>query len=196
MEERSLYTVTILERTVPMDEFLRDLVDVPRFSGYCQDCPNYGRYWSCPPFDFAPMVLWTGYGAIRLYARKLVFTRDRLFPGERRAFEATELPKIKGAMARELLAMEAEVPGRLALFPGRCEWCPVCARTEGKPCRMPEKMRYSIEALGGDCGGALERYLDEKLQWAQGGRLPEQIILLGGLLLPKDAEGESDDRQV
>jgi hypothetical protein len=47
-------------------------------------------------------------------------------------------------------------------------------------------MRYSIESLGGDCGGALEKYFGEILQWAQGNRLPEQIILLGGLLLPKE----------
>jgi hypothetical protein len=47
-------------------------------------------------------------------------------------------------------------------------------------------MRYSIEALGGDCGGALERYLAASLQWSEDRRLPEQIILLGGLLLPKE----------
>ena len=186
MEDETLYTCTTLDRTVPLDEFRRDLVDVPRFSGYCQDCPNYGRFWSCPPFWFDPMTLWQRYDALRLYARKLVFTKDRLFPGERRAFEATELPKIKGDLARELLAMEAEATGSLALFAGKCDLCPACARTEGKPCRMPERMRYSIEALGGDCGGALEKYFGETLQWSAGQRLPEQIILLGGLLLKNE----------
>ena len=183
MEETKLYTCTILERTVPLPPLVRDLVDVPRFSGYCQDCPNYGRYWSCPPFDFDPADLWGRYDALGLYAWKLVFARDRLFPGERRAFEAQALPRIKADMARTLLEMERGTPGSLALFPGRCEWCPVCARMEGNPCRMPDRMRYSLEALGGDCGGILERYLGETLQWAVGNRLPEQIILLGGLLL-------------
>ena len=82
--------------------------------------------------------------------------------------------------------MEAEAPGSLALFPGRCDWCAVCARMEGKPCRTPERMRYSIEALGGDCGGIMEHFFGQKLQWASGNRLPEQMILLGGLLLPKN----------
>ncbi len=185
MEETSLYRCETLTRTVPLDEFRRDLVDVPRFLGYCQDCPNYGRFYSCPPFDFDPLALWQRFDAIRLYAKKLVFVKDRLFPGERRAFEATELPKVKGDLVRELLAMEAETPGSLALFAGKCGLCPVCARTEGQPCRTPNRMRYSIEALGGDCGGALERYFGETLQWASGNRLPEQIILLGGLLLPQ-----------
>ena len=186
MEETKLYTCTTLERTVPLKEFRETLVDVPLFSGYCRDCPNWGRYWSCPPFSFDPMAIWERYASLRLYARKLVFRKDRLFPGERRAFEEKELPKIKEAMARALLAMEAEVPGSLALFPGKCEWCSVCARIEGQPCRTPDRMRYSIEALGGDCGGALERYLGESLQWSEDRRLPEQIILLGGLLLPKE----------
>ena len=77
-----MYTCTTLERTVPLNEFIRDLVDVPRFLGCCQDCPHYGQVWSCPPYDFDPMALWRRYDAIHLYARKLIFTKDRLFPGE------------------------------------------------------------------------------------------------------------------
>ena len=186
MEETSLYSCTTLEKTVPLKEFRRDLVDVPRFLGYCLDCPNSGRFWSCPPFEFDPREIWERYGALLLYAQKIVFRKDRLFPGERRAFEATELPKVKAGLARELLAMEAEAPGSLALFAGKCDLCPACARTERKACRMPDRMRYSIEALGGDCGGALEKYFGETLQWSAGQRLPEQIILLGGLLLKNE----------
>ena len=187
MEETKLYTSKTLTRTVPLCEFREGLVDVPRFSGYCRDCPNYGRYWSCPPYDFDPAAVWERYEGLLLYVRKVVFAKDRLFPGERRAFEAQELPKIKGDMARALLALEAERPGSLALFPGRCDWCPVCARTEGQPCRTPERMRWSIESLGGDCGGALERYFGESLHWASGNRLPEQLLFLGGLLLTNEA---------
>ncbi len=186
MEDRKYYTSETLTWTVPMGEFMRDLVDVPRFLGYCRNCPNFGRYWSCPPFDLDPVEIWGRYGQLLLYARKVIFIRDRLFPGERRTFEREELPKIKGAMARELLALEAKTPGSLALFPGRCDGCSVCARTEGKPCRMPDRMRWSIEALGGDCGGALEKFFKETLRWASEDRLPEQMIFLGGLLLPAD----------
>lgn len=167
-----------------MDEFRRELVDVPRFMGYCRDCPNCGRYWSCPPYDFDPRDIWARYQGLLLFMRKVVFRKDRLFPGERRAFEQTELPVIKAAMNRDLLALEEVRPGSLALFPGRCEWCPSCARLTGGPCRSPERMRWSVESLGGDCGGAIERYFGETLQWAQGNRLPEQLLFLGGLLLP------------
>ena len=92
------------------------------------------------------------------------------------------------ALYRELLDLEAAHPGSLALFPGRCEWCMSCARGEGKPCRCPDKMRYSIESLGGDCGGVLDRYFGESLQWAQGNKLPERLLFLGGLLLPKNED--------
>ena len=192
MEEASLYTLATMTRTVPLEAFRRDLVDVPRFQGYCQDCPHYGQVWSCPPYGFDPMALWARFDAIRLLAYKVTFAKDRLFPGERRAFEREELPKVKDALARALLAQEAEIPGSLALLGGRCELCPVCARPAGQPCRMPGKMRYSIESLGGDCGGALARYFNERLQWAQGNRLPEHVILLGGLLLPEASETRRD----
>ena len=186
MEETPLYRCETKTRTVPLEAFRRDLVDVPRFSGYCRDCPHHGRFWSCPPFDFDPMTVWKGYDRLLLYLCKVTFHRDRLFPGERRAFEERELPHIKAAMARELLALEGERPGSLALFAGRCDLCPVCARVAGEPCRMPGRMRYSLEALGGDCGGALERYFGETLQWAKGNKLPEQLLLLGGLLMKED----------
>lgn len=186
MEEARPYSCTALETTVPLETFRRSFVDVPRVLGYCRDCPNFGRRWSCPPFAFDPLTLWKGYGAICLYARKLTFSRDRLFPGERRAFEEEELPKVKADMARELLARERSIPGSLALLAGKCDLCSACAREAGQPCRFPERMRYSVEALGGDCGGALEAYFGESLRWARGDRLPEQMILLGGLLLPKE----------
>ena len=32
---------------------------------------------------------------------------------------------------------------------------------------------------------AMERYFGETLQWASGDRLPERLLFLGGLLLPK-----------
>ena len=79
MEWDALYTVATLDRTVPLDEFRQGLVDVPRFSGYCRDCPDYGQTWSCPPFGFDPAAVWEKYDAIRLYARKLVFAKDLLY---------------------------------------------------------------------------------------------------------------------
>ena len=181
-----LYTIEALTRTVPLAEFRRELVDVPRFSGYCRDCPNHGQYWSCPPYAFDPAEIWARYDSLLLLVHKVVFRKDRLFPLERRAFEEKELPRIKADMNRALLDREAQAPGSLALFPGRCEWCQSCARLTGEPCRFPEKMRYSIESLGGDCGGAIERYFGETLQWASGDRLPEQLLFLGGLLQKDD----------
>ena len=105
MEETTLYTSETVTKTVPLDDFRQDLVDVPRFMDCCLTCPNAGRYWSCPPYDFDPREIWARYGALLLFVRRVTFSKDRLFPGERRAFESTELTKIKADMNRELLEL-------------------------------------------------------------------------------------------
>lgn len=46
-------------------------------------------------------------------------------------------------------------------------------------------MRYSIEALGGNVGRTLSKYLHLKLLWMEKGRLPAYFIIVGGLLHQK-----------
>ena len=69
-----------------------------------------------------------------------------------------------------------------ALFAGACELCESCNKESGEPCRHPEQMRYSIEALGGNVAQAAQFYFDDRILWAANGHLPEYFILLGGLL--------------
>ena len=45
-------------------------------------------------------------------------------------------------------------------------------------------MRYSIEALGGNVGLTVTRYLGQKLEWIEEGRLPRYFMLVAGLLIP------------
>ena len=59
-----------------------------------------------------------------------------------------------------------------------------CTRLEGKPCRHPGKMRYSIESLGGNVGTTLSELMEIELEWIQEGRLPSYFVLVSGLLRP------------
>ena len=57
-----------------------------------------------------------------------------------------------------------------------------CTRPEGKPCRYPEKMRYSIESIGGNVGKTVSKLLGIELEWIQDGKVPSYFVLCGGLL--------------
>ena len=57
-----------------------------------------------------------------------------------------------------------------------------CTRVNEEPCRHPEKMRYSIEALGGDVSKTAADLLDLELKWGKNGELPEYFVLVGGMI--------------
>ena len=54
---------------------------------------------------------------------------------------------------------------------------------QGRPCRHPERLRYSIEALGGDVEGCLQHYFHVPVLWGRDGLAPEYLVLMGGLLI-------------
>jgi predicted metal-binding protein len=66
------------------------------------------------------------------------------------------------------------------LIGGNCQLCRTCAAVEDKPCRHPEKARASLEAIGVDVIGLLERLgLDGRFH-------PDRITWTGCLLLGED----------
>ena len=176
------------EREVPAAEFVRACVNVEKFSACCRNCRNYSKTWSCPPFRFDPADVWGNYDTLLLQMRMLTVPgelREQVFSAEALRRAAAEFLRAeKEAMLLELLELEKAFPGSMALSAGSCQVCPegTCARQTQEPCRNPNLMRYSIEALGGDVGKALELYFDKQLVWGRDGRMPEYYILLGGLL--------------
>ena len=76
-------------------------------------------------------------------------------------------------------------PGSISLSAGSCHRCKNgCTRTQEKPCRFPEKMRYSIESLGGNVGLTIEKLMGIKLEWIEEGKLSHHFVLVCGLLIP------------
>lgn len=181
------YELITLKAEAAIGEYLNNCVDVEKFLSCCKKCRNYGGIWSCPEFGFDPNDIWKSYTRLLLYGKKIAFTKEACEKPRTQAeldeWYNIRLSNIKRSMLRELLEMEKRHSGSRALSAGPCSECAICARKRGLPCEKPELMRYSIEALGGDVGKTLERYLGEKLLWAQQGRLPAHFILLGGLLI-------------
>ena len=172
------YTVSDLETQVSAEEYAASCVDVEKFLGYCRECPNFGKKWACPPLTEDPMEIWHGYRTLKLYARVLT-------PGAGMTME--ELMEVfrdeKIRLSRQVLELEEQFPGSRSMAAGTCLACETCTRIEGKTCRYPEQVRFSLEALGADVGLTMEKYLHKPLQWSSQGQLPAYLTLVAGLLL-------------
>lgn len=172
------YFVQSTEQRVPIAEYLSACVDVEKFIGYCRACRNYGRRWSCPSFDFDPLDLWKRYQAIHIHARVLTPVR-----GADMVVMMEGLKREKEKLTDALLKMErirrAALPSQPAAVPSAA----AVPGPEGIPCREPERMRYSIEALGGDLSETMERYFQRPIRWSRNGEVPDYLTLVGGLLV-------------
>lgn len=158
--------------------YVKDYVNVEEFLEKCKECPNYNMVWTCPPFDFSSEDYWKQYSMLEIIAKKIL-----LSPEERTGDWAGVLAKVKKDLTAELFAKEQEVMGSISLGAGHCEECGnVCRRREQLPCCNKEKMRYSIEALGGNVGHTIQKLLGLQLEWVTQGEAPSYFILVGGLL--------------
>lgn len=177
------------EAVVPVEDYVKDCVNVPEFLEYCRQCGNYNKMWSCPEFDFEPEDYWREYRTFRIIGIKILVPedmREKTWTREERGRLMEEmLWKEKERLTEELFSMEKEYPGSISLSAGSCMRCGAgkCTRREGAPCRHPERLRYSIEALGGNVGLTVTKYLKQELQWMEEGKMPEHFMLVCGLLL-------------
>ena len=160
---------------IDVPTFVANYVDVPRFLKCCEVCPHYGTSWTCPPYDFDPLDFWNSYAGLTLFG-------SRIIPESKDENLIRALLQEKETLYRELLALERKTPGSCLLSAGCCEFCGDCARRSGEACRVPERLRYSLESLGADVGKTAEELLGIRLQWYAEGQTPEYLVLVCGLL--------------
>lgn len=182
-----MYTTKRYTATIPVSDYLDGYVDVDTFLECCRACPNYDGKWSCPSYDFDVIEYWKRYQTLDLTAVKIIFNEDyagKEFPEEeiQRITDASVM-EMKRELSKELLLREKDVPGSISLSAGSCILCKDgCSRKEGKPCRFPDKMRYSIESLGGNVGLTISKLMGIELEWIESGKLPHHFVLVCGLL--------------
>ena len=182
-----MYTTERYEASVSVEEYLEGYVDVETFLECCKKCPHYGKSWSCPPYDFDVLEYWRKYRTFDLVAIKILF--EDTYAGKtcseeemQKILEAS-IWKVKKELSEELLLREKGIPGSVSLSAGSCGRClKGCSRGEGKPCRFPEEMRYSIESLGGNVGLTISRLMGVELEWMEEGKIPRYFVLVCGLL--------------
>ncbi|MDD7511907.1 MAG: DUF2284 domain-containing protein [Peptostreptococcaceae bacterium] len=165
---------------IDVKDYVEEYVNVEEFEEFCKACENYGKKWSCPPFKFDPLDYWNNYDRLYLIGMKIYMDEEE----QKNCRE--NIAKVKNEMSNFLFEMELEYVGGVSLCAGSCEICGVeyenCTRSVNQPCRHPEHMRYSIEALGGNVGLTASKLLGLELQWIEDGKMPEYFVLVGGLL--------------
>ena len=166
------------EKTITIEEYLKEYVNVEEFLGYCKACKNYEKIWACPSYDFDPEDYWKKYQYIKVVGKK-IYTENM----DSEEWKSVYLEE-KHRLSEELYQMENEKPGSISLCAGSCDLCleAGCTRATGKPCRYPDKMRYSIESLGGNVGLTVSKLLSIEIKWMEENSLPEYFVLVGGLL--------------
>lgn len=169
----------IITAEISARDYISGCRDVEKFIGFCRECPNYGRSWLCPPFDYdieARLGPWT-----RVHIAGISIDVD----GQRPVSKAMEvLQPARIELSRYLLDYERSHGGLAFGFSGKCLYCGKCSRLSGKPCLHPDKARPSLEAYGFDVGATAEKLLGVKLEWGHDGFLPGRLSLVGAVFLP------------
>lgn len=166
---------------MPMAEYIAGYRDFARVRGFCRECGRYGNCWACPPYDSDETAPLEGYATISLLATVITpsegvtltpETADRIIRRERQRLD------------RMLMEMEqAAATAARAFFAGTCLLCPPehCTRREGLPCRHPESIRPSLEALGFDITRTTSGLFGIELQWGRPDAPPAYLTLLSAL---------------
>lgn len=145
--------VEVITRLTTMETLYQHYKPV-EVEGYCSACPNYGRIWSCPPFDFDVTSYLAPYAHVLIIGVK---TTD--FEVTRRSFGDI----LKGISETKEIEGIEEIEVRIA---GNCYHCEVCTKTIGETCILMEGTKYSLEALGFHVGDICEHILDAPLDWS------------------------------
>lgn len=178
-----MYTTERYEAEISVKEYLDQYVDMQGFLEKCRECSNYEHIWSCPPFNFDIESYWRQHERLELTAIKIIFDEEyagKSFPKEELShIIESSIGAVKEDLSRELLKKEKEKPGSISLSAGSCILCSgICSRKDGAPCRCPDEMRYSIEALGGNVGLTISRLMGIELEWMEEGKLPTHFVLV------------------
>ena len=172
--------------TIPAGEYVRKYRDIPKFLGCCQQCPGFGKTWSCPPFDFDISGMFDGFSQAMVFGTQIFFDEDTRAECKTQNQSRLAAGKAIKQAWTSLLPFLYDLESRFAgsrIFVGRCRLCPnqECTRISGLPCRHPADMRHSLESVGFDLNRTAKDLLGIELLWSTDGTLPEYLTLVTAL---------------
>ena len=172
----------ILTAELDVDRFISDFNDRRRFEPLCRQCPNWGNRWGCPPFDSDVLAMLAPYSKVRLYCIEAPVVDWPHGAAIQAMTAATRL--MREATEPILLEDEHSLSGLASLFTGMCYHCgdADCARRHGQPCRHPELVRPSLEALGFDISKTMAEVFGFQPEWYHPDKpTPRHLRLLGAV---------------
>ena len=141
--------------TLPVAQFVERYVDTDHYDAGCRGCDNYGQVWVCPPYDFSVSGYWSGFREVCLRGVQLRFSPEEQARSYHPEELAERLRQLFSRTARQMiLRLREEYPRSDILTVGGCHLCEHCTRPEGRPCRYPEGIGYTLGLRRVRCGGA------------------------------------------
>ncbi|MFR8991190.1 MAG: DUF2284 domain-containing protein [Fusobacterium sp.] len=181
-----MYHTEIYIKPSTIEELKNNFWDIEKFEGFCKQCRNYGKLWSCPPYNFSIEEYVDRYKYVYIVGVKIVFDEDTLSSintKEKISNYTTEtLHFMKNKIMNEMLKLEKLYPNSTSLSAGGCNLCENCSKLKNVQCIHPDLMRYSLESLGFDVGGVSSKLLNFELKWATETRLPDYFSLIAGIM--------------
>lgn len=156
----------------------RLLVPEQRIRELCFEnrCGNYGNNYMCPPHigsleEVRARLKKFQRGVLLQFSKPLDVARDR------EGVKQTKLDFHDKVLRLEESLRNDSVRDVWGMIGGNCALCQVCKAVTGEPCPHPDRARTSLEALGIDVVGLLDRFgLDSKFR-------PDRITWTGCILI-------------
>ncbi len=178
---------------MPWKQITKDsIVFDPSVQTYCVNekfrCPNYRRSWACPPVAPYLEKEIMSYEKFYLVYKKEFLPKDAEMKRQKYS-SLRNWEKMREGLKQEIinLAEELKVNNKTIkiLWEGHCQICEKegksCTYPENIPCRYPNKLRYSMEAVGINVT-ATGKNLELDLEWP-----PKNYVIRFGLICVKNS---------
>lgn len=157
------------------------------FSKLCKEnCKNYNAKWSCPPFSPSFKVHSSSSKKLVLFLLNIELNQMNYIKNNYLKVKAANVI-LKSRIEKFLRQIIVDNEGKI-LSTGSCRLCKPCMLKKGLSCRNPEKMGFSLEALGLDVEKLSIEIFNHKLLWYKKGELPAYTSVLAGVLLNEDID--------
>ena len=148
-----------LKANICKNKILSRYMDFEYFTNLCKDgCPHYNLSYTCPPNS----PRFTDYTSN--YEKSLIIA---MYMNLDNGTSINDIhPYLRRVLSDLLIPLEKEFNGLLT-DGGRCRYCDECTYVQNLPCRFPDKIRFSMEAMGIDLDKVCKDILDHSIVWSK-----------------------------